>query len=173
MPKTEKKRAPRTYTLTPRELRFVAAYKGSAAAAGRAAGVPNSSRMIKIPRVAAAIERKMDAAIIAAGKQLGRDVAKGEVLERALEISKYHPKETKGELTGQLDALREIIKVQGWLLQQAAQQQGPQGASVYKALQTRTVSVSETRTLEGAAPAPEEPEVIYDWDSGKRLNGAS
>ena len=48
------------------------------------------------------------------------------------------------------------------------------GASVYRFLQTRTVTVSETKAIEGVpVAAKEEPKVVYDWETGKPLNAAS
>jgi hypothetical protein len=48
------------------------------------------------------------------------------------------------------------------------------GASVYRFLQTRTVTVSETKAIEGVpVAAKEESKVVYDWDTGRPLNATS
>ena len=92
----KKKRAPKTYTLTPRELQFVRAYEGSNAKAARAIGMSprNAEEMMKRPRVAAAIKRKMARAIDVSGEKLGRDlsVTVDHVLKELARLAFFDPR---------------------------------------------------------------------------------
>lgn len=73
----KKKKHPKTHTLTPRERELVGAYDGSIAEAARRIGMDprNARHVAERPRVKAAMQKKMDAAVTECGKRLGRDMA--------------------------------------------------------------------------------------------------
>ena len=61
-------------TLAPREMEFVNAYQGNVSAAARAIGMArrNAAKMMKLPRVAKAIDKKIEEALKASGRKLAK-----------------------------------------------------------------------------------------------------
>lgn len=105
--------------LSRRALRFVAAHCGNATEAAAIAGYknPNKSarKLMAMASVRAAIEEKQQAAIGAMGRKLGAALSRTDLIQRLLRLADLPPEKTKDSIGGQVNALRVIADIQGWI----------------------------------------------------------
>lgn len=106
--------------LTPKELAFVAAWQGDQTAAARQAGYKNPKqaghKLMTTARVKKAVEAKQKAVVQESGTQLGKTLSKTDVLSRALTLADMNAIFTKGNIMGQVNALRLIADIQGLII---------------------------------------------------------
>jgi len=106
--------------LSRRQLAFVAAHVGNDTEAARAAGYKNpdrsAPRLMAIPVVRKAIEEKQKAIIEASGAKIGRRFAKVDVVDRLVELAELPPERTKNTITGQVNALKVIAEIEGYVI---------------------------------------------------------
>ena len=100
-------------------MAFVAAHDGNDTEAARAAGYKNPARsaakLMAIPAVRKAIEEKQKATIKASGAKIGRRLTKVDVVDRLVELADLPPDRTKGNITGQVNALKAIAEIEGFI----------------------------------------------------------
>ena len=89
-------------------------------AAARAVGYKNpdrsAPRLMAIPAVRKAIEEKQKAIIEASGAKIGRRFAKVDVVDRLVELAELPPERTKNTITGQVNALKVIAEIEGYVI---------------------------------------------------------
>jgi hypothetical protein len=115
-----KARKNREELLTPMQLKFVGAWAGDNTAAARKAGYRQpkqaAAKLMKVPAIREAIAEKQAAAVSAAGKKLGRTITKIDVVERLLRLADIPISKTRGNMSGQVSALKSIAEIQGYVL---------------------------------------------------------
>jgi hypothetical protein len=108
--------------LSQRQLSFVAAHDGNDTEAAKAAGYKNPGRsaakLMAIPAVRKAIEEKQKAIIEASGAKIGQRLSKVAVVDRLVELADLPPERTKGNITGQVNALKAIAEIEQFLVRQ-------------------------------------------------------
>jgi len=106
--------------LTPRQLRYVFCHEGDNTAAARAAGYQHpkqaAAKLMRITAVRNAIRDKQAKAVAESGKQLGRKITKTDVLDRLLKLADVPISKTRGNMSGQVSALKSIAEIEGYLL---------------------------------------------------------
>ena len=105
--------------LSQRQLAFVAAHSGNDTEAARAAGYKNPSqcaaKLMAIPAVRKAIKEKQKAIIAASGAEIRRRLTTVDVVCRLVGLADLPPERTKGNIMGQVNALRLIAEIEGFI----------------------------------------------------------
>src|SRR5208283_5378702 len=105
------------FRLTALEQQIVGLYAGNISDVAKALGKTRQNvwTIVQRPIVAEALTKKQQVAIVEAGKILGQEIAKNDVLARLFEMAKVHHRETKHSLDGQIRACEVLAKIQKWL----------------------------------------------------------
>ncbi len=106
--------------LNQRQLAFVVAHVGNDTEAARAAGYKNPERsapkLMATPAIRKAITEKQRAIIAASGTRIGRRLSRLDVLKRLIELANLPPHSTRYNINGQVNALKTIAEIEGYLL---------------------------------------------------------
>ena len=106
--------------LNRRQLAFVLAHAGNDTEAARAAGYKNPERsapkLMAMSAIRKAIQDKQKAIIAAAGAKIGRQFTNLDLVDRLVELANLDPERTKNTITGQINALKLIAEIQGYLV---------------------------------------------------------
>lgn len=119
MPKGGKK----TFSWTKIRVAFVLAWKGNDVEAAREAGCgrpeSDAARLMKMPEMKAAIEKRREEMFKASAIKTGKALSKTEVITRALRLADIEVKKTKGSITGQVNAVRLLAELGGFIVKQS------------------------------------------------------
>lgn len=116
MPKGGKK----SFSWTPIRVAFVIAWKGSDVDAAREAGCKHPDkdafRLMKMPEIAGAIEKKRQQMFQVSAQKIATKASKIDVVDRALKLADMKPQDTNNNISGQVQALRLVAEMQGHII---------------------------------------------------------
>ena len=101
-------------------MAFVMNFAGNAQEAAQAAGYADpasqAAKLMAIPEIAEACNRKMQVAFDAAAKKMAKAITKTDVIKRLNDLANLDPDKTNNTIHGQVAACKAIGEMQGYMV---------------------------------------------------------
>lgn len=123
------------------------------------------TRLLKDPRIQEIIAQKQAAAAKESGKIIGRRIAKADITERLLRLADMPPKDTNGNISGQVNACKAVAEIEGFIIKKTE--------DLTKQLENKSEADKEFFALNGYWPSTENVDTSESGTHGSESSGAA